>query len=85
MKEIIARATHFTSYKNHHSLVNSTSDLSLLVKILVEKKVFEFEVGNNIKNTKFVNFFACELSKIGLESLLKEYQRQVQGNWKTSL
>lgn len=76
----MARATQFTSHGNYHLLVGFTSDLSLLVKILVEDKVFEFKTRRNAKDTKFVDLFACESSKIGLEGPLKEYQRQVQNN-----
>lgn len=71
----MARAIQSTLYKNHYLLVDSTSDLSLLVKILVKDKIFKFEIGCNAKNTKFINFFACKARKIRLESLLKKYQR----------
>lgn len=71
----MARVTQFISYKNQHLLVDSISDLSLLIKILVEDKVFKLEVEHGIKNTKFVDFFAYKLSKIRLKSSLKEYKR----------
>ena len=75
MKEVMARAIQFTSHGNHHSLVGSTSDLSLLVKILVEDKVFEFEAGRSAKDNEFVDLFARGLSKIRLKGLVKKYQR----------
>lgn len=85
IKEVMAKATWFISHGNHHLLVGSTFDLSLLVKILVEDKIFKLEPGRDAKDTKFVDLFACGSSKIGLGSLLKEYQHWAQGNWKTGL
>lgn len=60
-------------------------DFSLLVKILVEDNIFEFEVEYDIKETKFVNLFIYGSGKIWLGSPLKEYQYQIQDNWKTGL
>ena len=85
IKEVMARTTQSTSYGNYHSLVGFTFNLSLLVKILVKDKIFKFEVGRDVKDTEFVNFIICGSSKIKLGGLLKEYQRQTQGNWKICL
>lgn len=73
IKEVITRAIWSTSHKNHYSIIGSNFDLSLLVKILVEDKIFKLKVGRNIKNTEFVDFFIYELRKIRLRGLLKEY------------
>lgn len=74
IKEVMAGAIQSTSHGNHHSPVGSTSDLSLLVKILVEDKVFEFETRRDTKNTEFVDLFAYRSSKIRLRGPLKGYQ-----------
>lgn len=70
----MVRAIQFILYENYYLLVSFTFDLSLLIKILVKDKVFEFETGHNAKNIIFVDLFACKSSKIRLESLLKKYQ-----------
>ena len=79
----MARAIQFTLHGNHHSLVGSISDFNLLVKILVENKVFKFKPGCGAKDTECVDIFARGSSKIGLGGPLKEYQCQAQRNWKT--
>lgn len=69
----MAKAIRFRSYENHYLLVDSISDLSLLIKILVENKIFELEVGHDIKKTEFVDFFAYKSRKIELKDPLKKY------------
>lgn len=69
-----------TSYKNTHLLVAFIFDLSLLIKILIEDKVFKLKTERNTKKIKFVNFFIYKLTKIVASSPLKEYQYQMQGN-----
>lgn len=45
----MARATESIYYRKHYSLVGSTSYLNLLVKLLVEDKVFEFKARRGAK------------------------------------
>lgn len=53
----MARATESIYHGKHYSLVRSTSYLNLLVKLLVEDKVFEFKVGHSAKWIKFINLY----------------------------
>lgn len=85
IKKVMARVTQSTSHRNHYSLVGNSSDLCLLVKILVEDKVFELESGRGTKETKFVDLFICGSRIIAAGSLLEEYQGWARGNWKNSL
>lgn len=73
----MAKATRSTYYRNHHSLIEYTFDLSLLVKLLIEDKVFELKVGRGIKKIKFINFYIHRIGRIDFRGLLKEYLRQV--------
>ena len=84
IKEVMARATQSTSHGNHHSLVGNSSDLCLLVKILVEDKVFELESGRGTKKTEFVDLFIRGSRIIAAGGPLEEYQRRARGNWKNS-
>lgn len=47
-KEVMARVTGATSYGNHHLLVSTFPDISLLVKHLVEDAVFEQQLGRGM-------------------------------------
>lgn len=51
----MAKIIQSISYKIYYILVSSNSDLSLLVKKLVEDKVFELEMRYSTKNTEFVD------------------------------
>ena len=42
IKEVMAQTTKSTSHGNQHSVVSSMSDLSHIVKLLVEDAVFEY-------------------------------------------
>lgn len=69
----MAKITQFTSHKNHYLLVNNSFYFCLLVKILVENKVFELEISFKTKKTEFVNFFIYGLIIIAVGNLLKKY------------
>ncbi len=53
----MARATKSTFYGNQHSVLSSLSDLSLVVKILVEDTVFKYQPGQGMNETEFINFY----------------------------
>lgn len=81
----MAKVTQFTSHENHYLLISNSSDLCLLVKILVEDKMFELELGREIKKTKFVDLFIRGSRIIAARDPLEEYQRRARSNWKNSL
>lgn len=48
-KEVIACITGATSHENHHLLVSTFLDMSLLIKYLVEDAAFKEQLGKSIK------------------------------------
>lgn len=70
----MARVMQSILYRNHHLLIGNSSDFCLLVKILIEDKVFKLKSGHKTKKTKFVDLFVYELRIIAAEGLLKKYQ-----------
>lgn len=76
----MAKSSGSISHRNYHLLVASTFNLSLLIKILIEDKIFELEARYNAKETQFVDFFIYRITKIVARGLLKKYQCRVQGN-----
>lgn len=54
---MIVRVIWFILYKNYYLLIDSTSEFSLLVKILVEDIIFKLKARYDTKETEFVNHF----------------------------
>lgn len=58
------------------------SDLSLIVKLLVEDAVFEYEPGRGSNETEFIDLYLCGLRVIAAGGPLDSYQHRARGNWK---
>lgn len=70
----MAKIIQFISHKNYHLLVNNSFYFCLLIKILIENKVFELKVSFKTKKTEFVNLFIYGLMIIVVGNPLKKYQ-----------
>ncbi len=73
-----------TNHGNHHSGINNTVDVLKLVQLLVEDGVFEKQLGQKCE-TKTLDLFALETTKMAIGILLHKYQIRIGENWnKTS-
>ncbi len=81
----MARATESTSHGNRHSVVSSVSDLSLVVKILVEDTVFKYQPGRGTKEIEFIDLYVRGTKVIAAGTPLDKYQQRARGNWKLKL
>lgn len=82
IKQVMAQATESTSHGDRHSVVSSTSDLSLIVKLLVEDAVFEYHPGRGTNGTEFIDLYIRGSRVIAAGGPLDAYQRRAQGNWR---
>lgn len=60
------------------------SDLSLIIKLLVEDAIFEYQLGRKSNETEFIDLYLCRSRVIAAGGLLDSYQHRVRGNWKLS-
>lgn len=80
-KEVMARVTA-TSHGNHHSLVSTFPDISLLVKHLVEDAVFEQHLGRGVvTETQLRDVFGEGTTSISSGVALENYLNRARGNW----
>lgn len=78
----MAQATESTSHGNQYSVVSSMSDFSLIVKLLVEDTVFEYQPGQGSNKTEFIDLYLCGSRVIVVGGPFDSYQRRARGNWK---
>ncbi len=76
----MAHTTKSISHGNRHSVIISMSDLSLVVKILVENTVFKYQPGWRTKKTEFIDLYVHRTKVINASTLLNKYQQKVRGN-----
>lgn len=77
--------TKSTFYINCHFVVSSISDLSLIIKLLVEDAVFNYHPGRGNNKLEFTNLYLFGIKSITVRSLLNLYQYRVCGNEKLRL
>lgn len=81
-KEVMARVTRATFYRNHHLLMSTFSDMSLLVKHLVNDVAFEEQFERDIeKETQLPNVFLESTTNIFNRVALENYLNHAWGNW----
>lgn len=81
----MARVTGATSYGNHHLLVSTFPDISLLVKHLVEDAVFEQQLGRGMgKETQLCDVFSEGTISISSGVALQNYVNRARGNWQNT-
>lgn len=81
----MACATKSTSYNNHHSVINSISDLGLIVKLLLEDIIFNYQPGKKSNKSKFINLYIRGSKSISIEDLLELYQNRVTRELKVKI
>lgn len=85
-KEVIARVTGATSYKNHHLLVSTFFDILLLIKHLVKDAVFEQQLGKEIgKEILLCNVFSEGTISISSRVALENYMNHARKNWQNTI
>lgn len=70
----MAQATESISHGNRYSVVSGISNLSLIVKLLVEDAVFEYQPGQRSNDTEFIDLYLCGSRVIIARGLLDSYQ-----------
>ncbi len=84
-KEVLTQATGVTRHRNRHSVVNTCSDVILMVKLIQETEIFKIQPGyNSAEGSEFVNFFAKGSAIINAGVPLKNYKKRVKRNWSQS-
>ena len=78
----MAQAIEFTLHGNQYFVINSMSNLSLIMKLLVEDAMFEYQPGRKSNETKFIDLYLCRSRVIAAGGSLNSYQCRVRGNWK---
>lgn len=66
----MSQATEFISYRNWHLVINSISNFSLIVKLLVEDAIFEYYLGQEINGKEFIDLYICRSRVIAARWLL---------------
>lgn len=70
-----------TFHENHHLLVFIFLNISLLIKHLVEDKVFEEQLEKRIgKKIQLCGIFGIEQKNIGNKVILENYKNCTRGN-----
>lgn len=72
-KEIIAYTTGFTKYENCYTTVNQAMDIKLITYLLIKDDVFKPQLGCGTKNTKFIDLFYIETTKIVSNKPINKY------------
>ena len=81
----MARVIGATSYGNHHLLVSTFPNISLLVKHLVKDAVFEQQLGRGMgKETQLCDIFSEETINISSKVVLENYVNCARRNWQNT-
>ena len=78
----MAQATKSISYGNWQIVVSNISDLRLIVKLLVEDAVFEYQPGQESNKREFIDLYLCGSRVIRVGGPFNLYQHKARGNWK---
>ena len=72
-KKVMTCVIKSTSHSNCYSIVNSGSDFSLIVKLLVEDAVFDYQPGRRRNKSEFINLYSCRTKSIAAKVLFDLY------------
>lgn len=72
-------------YDNHYSIINNVSDLSLMVKLLVEDVVFDYQLSKGSNKLEFINLYIHGSKSISTKGLLELYWYKACKNSKLRL
>ena len=70
--------TKLISYNNCHSIISSILDLSLIVKLLLEDIVFDYQSTKENNKSEFTNIYLYETKSIAIEDSLNLYQYKIR-------
>ncbi len=80
-KKVLAPATGVTRHGNCHSVVDTRSDVILMMKLIQETEVFKIQPGRgSVEGSEFVDLFAKGSGIINAGVPLKNYKKRVRGN-----
>ncbi len=81
-KEMLARATRATRHRNRHSVIDSRSNITLMVKLIGKTDVFKIQPGRGSpESSEFVDLFAKGSALMNTGVPLKNYKKRAKGNW----
>lgn len=82
---MLAQATGATRHRNCHSIVDTRSDVILMVKLIQETDVFGIQPGRGSpENSEFVDLFAKGSAIMNIGVPLNNYKKRARGNWDQS-
>lgn len=64
IKKVITCTTKLTFYDNYCSVVNNVLNLSLIVKLLMEDAIFDYQLGKKSNKSEFTNLYIRESKPI---------------------
>lgn len=85
IKELKTHITKLISYCNCHSVTNSVSDLNLIIKLLVEDVVFDYQPNREKNNSEFTKLYSYRKKSIVIKGPPNSYQYRPCGKWKLRL
>lgn len=84
-KEVLGQATGATRYGNRHLVVDTCSDVILMVKLIQETEVFKIQPNcGSAEGSEFVDLFAKGSAIINARVPLKNYKKRARENWSQS-
>lgn len=66
-------ATKSISHGHCHSIVSFVLDLNLIIKLLVEDTIFDYQFDKKSNNSEFTNLYFGRIKSITVEGLLDLY------------
>lgn len=82
-KKVLAQATRATRHGSRYFVVDTTPDVDLFVKLLLEIKIFDTQLSQNANRTKFKDLYIQGSITINSGVLLRQYLKYVQDRLKS--
>lgn len=80
-KKILAQATGATWHENCHSIVNTRSDVILIVKLIQETNIFGIQPGRgSLEGSKFMDLFAKGSAIMNTGVPINNYKKRARRN-----
>lgn len=77
-KEIFTQATGATRHSSRYFVVDTTADVDLFVKLLLEIKIFDTQLSKNVNGTEFKDLYTQGSIAINSGALLQQYLKHVR-------
>lgn len=80
-KEVLSQATGATRHGSRHSVVDTTADVDFLVKLLLEIKIFDLQLGRGADGMEFKDLYTRGSIAMHSGAPLQQYLRRARGKW----